>query len=58
MKKWYTSKTLIVNLLAIIGLLVHHYTGKDIISIELQTLLLPVLNVILRAITKEKIEWR
>ena len=56
-KKWYTSKTLWVNLLAIIGVLTQQYSGQEIISTEMQVLLLPAVNVLLRAITKDEIKW-
>lgn len=56
-KKWYTSKTLWVNLLAIAGVLAQEYYGQEIISTELQVLLLPAINVLLRSITKDEIKW-
>ena len=56
-KKWYASKTLWVNVLAILGMATQEYFGEDIISTELQVLMLPVINVVLRLITDSKIEW-
>ena len=57
MKKWYASKTLWINILAIIGIIAQQYMKESIMTPEFQALLIPVINVFLRAITKEKIEW-
>ena len=53
MKKWYTSKTLWANLIAIIAILV---TGDEL---DAQTVgaILAVLNMVLRLITKENLIW-
>jgi uncharacterized membrane protein len=51
-KTWYTSKTLWVNAIALIALIVQGMTGF-IIDIEAQAGLLVVINMILRVITKE-----
>ena len=56
-KKWYASKTLWINILAIIGIIAQQYMDKSIMTPEFQALLIPVINVFLRAVTKEKIEW-
>lgn len=55
-KKWYASKTVWVNGLAFIATVVQGYTGF-VVSPELQGLLLTLVNVILRAVTKEEIVW-
>ena len=52
-KKWYTSKTLWINVLAIIGIIVF---GKEL-SPEMIATALAVINMILRLITKEPIVW-
>lgn len=57
MKKWYTSKTLWVNVLAMSALLLQELTGQEILSTEAQVALLGLLNVGLRLITKKPIEW-
>ncbi len=51
-KKWYKSKTLWINVIAIVGIVA---TGKEF---DAQTVgvVLAVLNIILRAITKESLE--
>ena len=56
-KKWYTSKTFWVNLLAIIAIVAQNYTDTEIVVTELQTPILVLINLILRTITNEKIEW-
>ena len=53
MKKWYRSKTLWVNSLALVGIVWQIATGRDDLGIELQASILAAINVILRAVTKE-----
>ena len=55
-KKPWKSKTLWLNILGVAGILVQTYTGF-VISPELQVMILGVINVILRLITKEEIIW-
>jgi hypothetical protein len=52
-KKWYASKTLWVNVISIIGVVVFN----DTLSAETSVLILGVINTILRVITKEQIVW-
>ena len=54
-KKWYKSKTLWVNAIAIIVIGVQYAAGIEAIPAELQTAILAALNVILRSITKTNI---
>lgn len=56
-KKFYTSKTLWVNALSIVAILVQTQTGF-IISAESQVAILGIINLILRAITKQPVEWK
>jgi len=56
MKKWYRSKTLWVNAIAVVGILVQSITGKEIINAELQGGILAVVNVVLRTVTSEGLE--
>ena len=51
-KRWYTSKTLWVNLLAIAALGVQTEFGY-ILDAEAQAALLAIINLILRIITRE-----
>jgi len=54
-KRWYESKTLWVNFLSIVALIVHDLTGVDWFDAETQVILLGVINIILRAITKKEL---
>lgn len=56
MKNWYASKTLWVNAIAAIALLVQTRTGF-VIDPEAQTGLLAVINIVLRAVTKDPLGW-
>ena len=53
-KKWYTSKTIWVNVIAAISSFVASQFGYKI-SVELQAGILMGLNIILRIITKKSI---
>lgn len=56
-KKWYASKTLWTNTLALISIIVQGITGKEIISLEIQATALAVINLVLRLITKQEVVW-
>jgi len=51
-KRWYTSKTLWLNLLAIIAL-VAQAEGGYILDAEAQAVILAIINLALRIITKQ-----
>ena len=53
-KMWYTSKTLWVNVLAIIGII--FFQGE--LSPELMAGGLAIINMILRAVTKSPVVWK
>ncbi len=55
-KKWYRSKTLWVNLIALISLLINEKVGIPISESE-QVAILSVVNIVLRLITKEPVRW-
>ena len=55
-KRWYTSKTLWLNLLAIAALVAQAEFGY-VLDAEAQAALLAVINLILRAITKEGLSY-
>jgi len=55
-KKWYVSKTVWLNTLATIALVAQAQWGF-VLAPELQGYILTGVNVLLRFITKEKIEW-
>lgn len=55
-KAIWTSKTLWINLIGIIVMVVQAYTGF-VCSPEIQAMALGVINMILRAITKQPVTW-
>ena len=57
MKLWYTSRTLWANLLVVIALVVTNITGNNPLTAEAQIGILGLINLILRAITKQPINW-
>ena len=56
MKKWYQSKTLILNILAILAFVVQTLEGQAWFPPLYQVLILGVLNMIVRMITTQPIE--
>lgn len=54
-KKWYMSKTLIVNILAVLAVLGQMYTGQEVLNAEDQVALLGAINIILRFVTTTKL---
>ena len=56
MKKWYTSKTIWVNVVAVLTSVVSARFGYAI-SAEVQVGILTGLNVLLRKVTSSEIVW-
>lgn len=56
-KKWYESKTVWINFLLLAAGIAQFIAGKEIISAGDQAAIITVINLILRAITKENIVW-
>jgi hypothetical protein len=54
-KLWYRSKTVWVNLIAVVAMIVQSQTGF-IIAPEAQAAFIVVINLVLRAITGEELE--
>ena len=52
-KKWYTSKTLWVNAIAITA----SFLAPDFLTPERQLQLLGVINLVLRLVTKSAVTW-
>jgi hypothetical protein len=52
MKKWYESKTIWVNFIAFIGILLQGIFHKEVLSGEAQAMILALVNFLLRLITK------
>ena len=50
-KKWYTSKTLWVNSIAIALMVAEYLIANQIYSPELHALILAILNLLLRVVT-------
>jgi len=55
-KKWYLSKTVWANIIALVGLIAQTQTGF-VFTPESQAVVLTLLNLGLRTITKEEIIW-
>ena len=55
-KKWYASKVVWVNLFAFVATIAQAIWGFPI-SPEIQGVALTAVNIALRSITQEKIEW-
>lgn len=58
MKKWWKSKTLWVNVIAIAGIIIHDVAGFDILTPENQAAALGIVNIILRSVTKGPVAWK
>ena len=58
-KKWYASRIIILNILAVVAIVVSGIAGRDILTPELQasiaTVVLAVVNIVLRVRTNTKI---
>ncbi len=55
-KKWYKSKTLWVNAIALLSLFLNEKLGVPVSEQE-QLAILAVVNIALRVITKEPVRW-
>ena len=53
LKKWYQSKTVWVNAIAIIALLSEIVTGENVVDTETEVVIISIVNLVLRLITKE-----
>lgn len=58
MKQWYLSKTVWVNLLALLGISLEAVTGKQVLDADIQAEILTVINLILRLVTKQGITFK
>ena len=56
MKKWYLSKTVWVNAVALLGAISLEAFGVEIDE-KTAAVVLSVLNIVLRSITKDEISW-
>jgi len=55
-KKWYTSKTVWVNLLAIVAVVAQNELGYAV-PVEYQAMALSGINLVLRKITSTEVIW-
>jgi hypothetical protein len=58
MKKWYESKTVWVNVIALVAAVLQVAAGKEIIDAGTQGVILTVINLLLRTVTKHEINWK
>lgn len=54
---WYASKTLWVNVIALVAMVGQGVTGHVLVSLELQATILAIINMVLRFVTKKPIVW-
>ena len=57
MKKPWKSKTLYINIVAIIAMFLESQLGYEL-DAETQVVILAVINLVLRLITQEPISWK
>jgi hypothetical protein len=55
MKKWYYSKTVWINFLAFAAVVAQTVTGKEVFDPATQTMIITVINLILRKFTKHEL---
>ena len=55
-KKWWLSKTLWVNLISILAVVLANKTDINLSS-EMQVQIIAVVNIILRLITRTELKW-
>ena len=56
-KEWWKSKTIWVNIIAIVALIVQSQFGY-VLQPEEQIMILTMINIVLRAITNAELEWK
>lgn len=54
---FYLSKTLWVNVLALIAMILQGVTGNVLLNMELQATILAIINMVLRFVTKKPVVW-
>lgn len=55
-KKWYRSKTLIINILVVVGSIISGVTGENWLDGEMQLMILAIVDVVLRMVTSQGLE--
>ncbi len=56
-KSIFTSKTFWANGVALLAMVIQGVTGKELLPLETQGVLLSVINIILRTVTKSAVTW-
>jgi hypothetical protein len=56
MKNWYYSKTVWVNFLVFVAVVLQAATGKEVMDPATQTMIITVINLILRKFTKHELK--
>jgi len=51
-KAWYLSKTLWINVLAMLGIVLQGASGHEVMSPEVQSAIIVIVNFVLRLVTK------
>ena len=54
-KPWYMSKTLQLNAVLLAGVILEAYTGHQIFDADTQLIIVTLLNMVLRTVTKHKL---
>ena len=57
-KPFWKSKTLWINLLAALALIAQGINGTWVFSLEMQAIALSGINLILRLISKQPLDWK
>jgi hypothetical protein len=57
-KKWWTSKTMWVNVISLIAIVGQGLTGKELIPLEAQGSILAGINMVLRMVTNGPVVWK
>lgn len=55
MKRWYLSKTLAINAVAFIALVLQAKYGKEVLSPEVQGMIIAAINFVLRCLSQDKL---
>jgi hypothetical protein len=58
MKRWWLSKTLWVNAISLLAIIVQGVTGKEMIPLEAQGSILAGINMVLRMVTNGPVAWK
>lgn len=57
MKRWWTSKTLWVNAIAVAAIAIQGVSGTEALDASAQAVILGVVNFVLRLVTHEPLGW-